>query len=142
MIILDTNVVAETMKPEPDPIVLGWFDLHDRSTLFITAITQMEILIGVALLPHGKRKRALEESAEGLFRVEFEDRILPFDSEAARRCAHLLASRRAAGRPISQSDAQIAAIAQANSASLATRNVRDFTHCGLEILNPWNAHRQ
>ena len=137
MIVLDTNVVSELMKPGPSAAVLAWMGGRDRLELHTTSVTQAEILDGVLLLPAGRRRRAVEGAADAMFQEDFAGRILPFDSHAARRYADLVAERRRRGRPISQFDAQIAAIARAADARLATRNVRDFEHCGIRVLNPW-----
>ena len=139
MIILDTNVLSEVMRPLPTAEVLRWLATHPASRLFTTAITQAEILYGLELLPRGKRRAALQSAVEAMFEEDFADRILPFDSDAARVFPQIAASRRAAGRPITQWDAQIAAIAGSRGAALATRNTGDFEHCGITVLNPWSA---
>ena len=107
--------------------------------MFITTITQSELLYGVALLPRGKRRSAIAEAVEAMFEEDFAERILPFDTAAARAFAPLAAERRQAGRPIAQLDAQIAAIARSRSAAVATRNVADFEGCGIAVHNPWHA---
>lgn len=117
MILLDTNVVSELMKAEPSPGVLAWIDAASAATLFASAITQAEILYGVALLPSGKRRDALAGAARAAFDSLFRGRILPFDSDAAEVFAALAAERRQVGRPIAQADAQIAAIARSCSAA-------------------------
>lgn len=137
MILLDTNVVSELMKEAPEPAVMAWIDAIPGATVFVSAVTQAEILYGVALVPDGKRRRGLAQAARTAFETYFRGRILPFDSEAAEAFAELAAGRRQAGRPISQADAQIAAIAQSRGAELATRNVADFEGCGVEVVNPW-----
>ena len=139
MIILDTNVVSEIMRDNPRREVLKWLDDHLASELFITAITEAEIRVGIAFLPDGRRKRDLAEAAERAFSLLFSERILAFDSEAARMYAVIAAARRAAGRPISHADCQIAAIARSHQAQVATRNVNDFSDCGVEVVNPWAA---
>jgi len=105
--------------------------------MFVTAITQAEILVGIEVMVAGKRKHRLTEVVEQIFVHDFQGRILPFDAEAARQFATISASRKAAGRPISQFDAMIAAIVRVHGATLATRNVRDFEHCGIRLINPW-----
>jgi len=105
--------------------------------LFTTAITEAELLYGIALLPDGRRRRSLEEVINRIFAEDLTDRVLPFDSTAAHQFADLAASRRRAGRPIAEADARIAAIARSRGAALATRNVGDFVGCGLELINPW-----
>ncbi|OAN52356.1 plasmid stabilization protein [Paramagnetospirillum marisnigri] len=139
MILLDTNVLSELMKAEPAPRVLSWIDGISAPTLFIPAITQAEILYGVSILPIGKRRDALANACRTAFEEIFMGRILPFDSSAAEAYADIAASHRQSGRPISQADAQIAAIARSRGAALATRNVADFEGCGIEVVNPWGA---
>ena len=137
MIVLDTNVVSELMRDRPQPAVLAWLDRQPVSTLFVTAITEAEIRMGIALLPSGRRRRGLTTAAERAFGVLFVGRILSFDSAAAHAYATIMADRRAAGRPISQADCQIAAIARAREVPVATRDVTDFTGCGIKVVNPW-----
>ena len=138
MIILDTNVVSEAMKPAPAAAVFRWLSSQPASKLFVTTVTQAEILYGLELLPKGRRRAALQSTAEAMFEVDFAGRILPFDSDAARILPDIAASRRASGRPIAQLDAQIAAIARSRGAELATRNTADFEHCGITLINPWH----
>ena len=139
MIILDTNVLSELMKPAPSPEVVEWIGTRAMATLYTTAITQAEILHGIMLLAAGRRRRALAEAAAAMFVQEFEGRVLAFDRDAAPAYAQIAADRRRLGRPISHFDAQIAAIARATGAALATRNLVDFTDCGVSLLNPWQA---
>lgn len=139
MIIADTNVISEVMKPISADQVLRWMAKQPPTSLFITTVTQAEILYGVELLPRGKRRAALKLAVEALFEEDFAGRILPFDSDAARVFPQIAASRRASGRPISQRDAQIAAITRSRGAALATRNTGHFRHCGIVLLNPWVA---
>ena len=120
MIVLDTNVVSEFMRDHPRPEVLAWLDQQLATTLFVTAVTEAEVRSGVALLPRGRRRRGLAAAAERAFGVLFAERILPFDSAPARAYAVIAAGRRAAGRPISQADCQIAAIARSRGARVAT----------------------
>lgn len=141
MIILDTNVLCEFMKPLPEPKVVLWLRNQPSASLFTTSITQAEIHYGICLLPEGKRRTALQDAAAEMFREDFAGRILAFGCQEARLYAELAAERRSLGKPISQSDAQIAAIARSSGARLATRNVVDFEECGLEILNPWSDPR-
>lgn len=138
MIILDTNVVSELMKAAPAERVLGWIAAQPASALYTTSITEAEILHGLALLPTGKRRNALESAAEAMLREDFAGRILPFGSDAAHAYARIAADRRRASRPISHFDAQIAAIARSAGAAIATRNVTDYDRCGVKILNPWD----
>jgi predicted nucleic acid-binding protein len=139
MIVLDTNVLSETMKPVPAREVLDWLAVQPAARLFVTSITQAEILYGLGIMPKGKRRAVLQTEAEGMFEEDFAGRILPFDADAARLFPHIAATRRASGRPIALADAQIAAIARSRGASLATRNTGDFESCGVTLLNPWRA---
>ena len=138
MIVLDTNVVSEIMKAEPDEFVARWVGEQAEAGLYITAVTQAEILYGIQRLGAGKRRAALEAAAEAAFAEDFAGRILAFGPEAARAYASLAAARARAGRPISQFDAQIAAITLVARATLATRNVRDYQGCGIKLADPWN----
>jgi len=137
MIVLDTNVVSELMKAAPEPAVLAWINALPMPSVFVSAVSQAEILYGVALVPAGKRQEGLLRAAHTAFETYFRGRVLPFDSEAAEAYADIAAGRRQTGRPITQADAQIAAIARSRGAELATRNVPDFDGCGVEIVNPW-----
>ena len=137
MIILDTNVLSESLKPEPSLVVLRWLAAQERMSVFITAITQAEILYGVEQIKPGKRWKQLLEVVEDIFTHEFGGRILPFDEDAARMFPGIVSVRKATGRPISQFDAMIASIARSHGATLATRNTRDFQRCGIEIVDPW-----
>jgi toxin FitB len=138
MIILDTNVLAELMRPKPAPHVVAWIAKQPAVELFTTSITEAEVFYGIELLSKGKRREALLGVAEAMFAEDFAGRIFGFESDAARAFSGISAHRRALGRPISHADAQIAAIAQVRSAKLATRNLGDFQDCGLEVINPWN----
>jgi toxin FitB len=140
MKILDTNVVSELIRPNRDENVVAWVDAQPIAELFVTAITEAELRSGVATMPSGKRKKALEADVHGILQKEFTGRILPFDSKAAIEYAAIVSARRAMGKPVSQFDAQIAAIARANGAvAIVTRNVEDFAGVGVEIVNPWAA---
>ena len=140
MILLDTNVLSEIMRPEPAAAVLAWMDAQGSDALWVSAVTQAEIGLGIALLPEGRRRQALADAAARMFEEDFSGRCLAFDQEAAVRYTHLVLERRLAGRPISFQDAMIAAIALANDMVLATRNIKDFSGIsGLEVLNPWLA---
>ncbi len=138
MIILDTNVLSELMRPSPSPTVTAWVGRQSVGELFTTAITEAEIFYGIELLATGRRRAALLAAAEEMFTEDFAGRILGFDSENARIFSRIAAHRRALGRPISHADAQIAAIAQLRRARLATRNVADFADCDVELVDPWN----
>jgi toxin FitB len=137
VILLDTNVLSEMMRPEPDARVLDWVGEQPAVAMFTTSITQAEIFHGILLLPAGKRRRAFEEAARAMFEEDFAGRVLAFGSDSALPYANIASDRRRAGRPISHFDAQIAAIAVANRAAVATRNVTDFAGCGIEVVNPW-----
>jgi predicted nucleic acid-binding protein len=139
MIILDTNVVSEIMRLEPAERVARWLTSRPATSLCTTTITQAEILLGVHLLPRGKRRDELEQEAQEALEQGFAGRLLPFDSEAARAYARIASARRRSGRPISQADAQIAAIARSTGYGLATRNVADFEGCGIELFDPWRS---
>jgi len=138
VILLDTNVLSELMRPAPNAAVEHWLTAQPDTSMFISAITEAELRYGAALLPSGKRRSALTTEIEGMLEEDFGGRILPFDRLAAQAFADIAANRRGAGRPISQADAQIAAIARSRGASLATRNVPDFDGCGIEVINPWS----
>jgi len=137
MIVLDTNVLSELMRPAPAPVVIRWIAGHATTSLFTTTITQAEILYGLELLPEGRRRHSLATAIEAIFREDLRDRILPFDSAAARVYGPIVAARRRSGRPISQMDAQIAAVARSREATVATRNVLDFEGCGVEVIDPF-----
>ena len=139
MILLDTNIVSELMRAAPSPAVMSWLGAQPASSLFISAVTEAELRYGVMLLPEGRRRADLMTALEAMLAEDFAAPILPFDSAAAAAFAFITSSRRQAGKPISQFDAQIAAIAQSRGAELATRNVADFAECGVEIINPWTA---
>ena len=139
MIILDTNVVSELMKSALATAVTDWLGRQSRQDLSTTSITKAEILYGVARLPEGRRKTALSAEVQRLFGDDFPAPLLAFDDLAAVHYASILDARRRAGRPIATLDAQIAAIALAAGAVLATRNVRDFDGCGLMLVDPWAA---
>lgn len=139
MFVLDTNVVSELMKPHGAPSVELWVASRARGSLYVTTLTQAEILYGIAILPKGARQQRLQALAQAMFQEDFADKILSFDQDAARLYAVIAAHRRAKGIPISQFDAQIAAICRAHQAVIVTRNVDDFAHCDLNIVNPWES---
>ena len=139
MILLDTNILSELMRPAPEAAVEQWLAAQPDASVFISAITEAELRYGAALLPSVKRRLALTAEIEGMLEADFGGRILPFDSSAAEAFAIVASERRQAGKPISQADAQIAAVARSRGASLATRNVEDFEGCGIEVINPWTA---
>lgn len=137
MIILDTNVVSELMRPEPAPQVANWVRDRDRRELRTTAITLAEVRYGIARLPEGRRKQALLTAADEVFSA-FGDQILPLDTAAAEYYAVIASSRERAGRPVGGFDALIAAVCRSQGAALATRNVTDFDGTGVEIVDPWH----
>ncbi|WP_372721992.1 type II toxin-antitoxin system VapC family toxin [Immundisolibacter sp.] len=137
MIVLDTNVLSELLRIAADPAVLRWVAAQAPGHLYTTALTRAEMLYGARLLPPGKRQQQLQASVVAMFDEDFANRVLPFDTVAADAYARIAADRRQAGRPMSQFDAQIAAIVLANRGELATRNVDDFEGCGVSVVNPW-----
>lgn len=137
MIVLDTNVLSELIRPEPHEGVTEWLDSLDAAVVATTAITAAELLYGVARLAAGKRKEQLSEAIRGLIDDDLEGRVKPFDAAAAARYAALVSDRDKAGRPISMADAQIAAICLELGATLATRNTSDFKDTGIDLLDPW-----
>lgn len=137
MIILDTNVLSEPMNPRPSETVQEWLASLPPETVYITALTQAEILTGIACMAEGRRRRDLLRRAEAMFREDFGGRILPFDSTAAPHLAWWVALRQTQGRRVREFDAQIAAIARVHVATLATRNIKDFEGCGVELIDPW-----
>jgi predicted nucleic acid-binding protein len=139
MIVLDTNVLSEVMSSSPDAAVRRWLAQQSSQPLFTTSISMAEILQGIELLPQGKRRAGLLTAAQTMFISLFPGRVLPFHEDAARAFAPIATNRRTRGRPISLVDAQIAAIARAFGATLATRDTADFEECGVALINPWLA---
>ncbi len=139
MIVLDTNVLSEVLRRAPESSVMDWLAIQPRVSLFTTAVTRGEILFGIRLLPDGKRRRGLWEAAKAIFDEDFAGRVLSFDNDAADMYAEVSASRRSAGKPLSQFDAMIVAMTRSRGAGLATRNVKDFEDCGVKLVNPWVA---
>ena len=137
MLVIDTNVVSEIIGSRPLPAILAWFARQSSDEVFICAVTEAELRYGVALLSEGRRRSVLAADVDRMLTTVFAGRILPFDSPAAIEFADVAARRQLSGRPISVSDAQIAAIARSRGASVATRNVRDFEGCGIEVIDPW-----
>jgi len=136
MTILDTNVISEMMRPIPERLVLRWFANLSTEDTYLTAITMAEILLGIELLPAGKRRDVLRAGAERTLAV-FADHVLAFDDKAARAFSSISSFRRRQGRPMSEFDAQIAAIARTHGATVATRNTDDLEGCGVKLVNPW-----
>ncbi len=138
MIVLDTNVLSETLRPAPDSRVLAWLSGRPRSTLFTTTVTRGEVFYGIRLLPAGARRQGLWDATQAIFNEEFAGQVLNFDDDAADAYAEIAASRKNAGRPISQFDAMIAAMARSRGARLATRNTKDFVDCRVDVIDPWH----
>jgi len=140
MIILDTNVISEAMKPKPNPVVVKWLNDKPAETLFLSSVTLAELLFGIGMLPEGKRKNALTEVLEGLLAL-FGERILPFDTDAARCYADIAVKSRAAGRGFPVPDGYIAAIAASRDYIVATRDTSPFEMTGLVAVNPFQEVR-
>jgi predicted nucleic acid-binding protein len=136
MIIVDTDVVSELMKPSPSALVVEWVRARTGSELFTTAITLAEIFYAIARLPGGRRKELLSSTASEVF-AAFEDQVLEFDSSAATHYVEVVGGRDQIGLPIDGFDAQIASICRANGAALATRNLKDFRHTDVNLIDPW-----
>jgi predicted nucleic acid-binding protein len=137
MFLIDTNVISELMRATPAPSVLSWFSTQDPSTLYLSAVTEAELRTGIAILPAGQRREGLKAALDATIAEDFDGRILPFDTDAAKTYAEIAANRRSAGRPIADADCQIAAIARATGMLVVTRNTRDFEGCGIDVINPW-----
>ena len=138
MIVLDTNVVSEAMKPEPHPAVLAWLNDQAAETLYLSSVTLAELLFGVAALPTGKRKDMLAQTLDGLIGL-FRDRVLPFDVDAARHYAELAVTARTGGRGFPTPDGYIAAIAASRGFVVASRDTAPFEAGGVSVINPWEA---
>jgi toxin FitB len=139
LIILDTNVLSALMRTAPDPPVVAWLDRQPAESIWITSITVFEARLGLALLPAGRRRRALETAFTRLLEEDLENRVLDFDLGAASSAAVLAAERQRAGRPADMRDTQIAGIAVSRHATLATRNVRHFSDLKVPVIDPWTA---
>jgi predicted nucleic acid-binding protein len=140
MILLDINVASEAMKPEPDETVRAWLDEQAAETLYLSSVTVAELMFGIGALPDGKRKDKLTDAVEGVMEL-FADRILPFDTDAARHYAELAVKARAAGKGFPTPDGYIAAIAASRGFVVATRDTSAFDAAGLEVIDPWNAEQ-
>lgn len=138
MIVLDTNVVSEAMKPEPDPAVRDWLDEQVAETLYISSVTVAELLFGIGALPGGWRKQKLATTLDGMLPL-FEGRILAFDTDAARRYADLAVAARKAGKGFPTPDGYIAATAAAHDFAVATRDASAFNAAGVPVIDPWTA---
>src|ERR1700730_1092344 len=139
MIILDTNVLSALMRTLPEAPVVAWLDRQPAKSIWIPSITLFEARFGLALLPSGRRRQTLEAAFARLLKEDLENRVLDFDSAAATEAASIAAERQKAGRPVDMRDTQIAGIALARRATLATRNVRHFADLKVPIVNPWVA---
>ena len=139
MILLETNVVSALMQDTPDAAVTAWLDRQPTESLWTTSITVFEIRFGLELLATGRRRRSLEEAFEKVLEDDFEGRIVSFDEPAAQEAGRIAAERRGLGRPVEIRDVQIAGIAVARRAAIATHNVRHFDGLGAEIIDPWSA---
>jgi predicted nucleic acid-binding protein len=139
MIILDTNVLSALMRTKPEAAVVAWLDRQPAESVWITSITVFETRFGLALLPKGRRRQVLETAFVQLLEEDLQNRVLEFDSAAAVEAATLAAVRQRAGRPVDMRDTQIAGIALAHRAQIATRNVRHFTDLTVAVIDPWNA---
>ena len=138
-VLLDTNVVSELIRKAPDPAVEAWAAGHGLEELFFSAVGEAELRYGAAILPAGRRRETLVSDIERMLSDAFDDRVLPFDSGAARAYADIAAMRRSAGRIVPPADCQIAAIARSRGMAVATRNVRDFEDIEVEVVDPWTA---
>lgn len=137
MILLDTNVISEPLKPEGDPAVLDWLDQQDIETLYLTAISVAELRFGIAALPLGKRKHHLEDDFEQRILSHFDGRVLPFDLSSTAAYARIRAKARVEGKAIGGADGFIAAIALQHGLTVATRDVSPFKAAGVPVINPW-----
>ena len=138
MLVLDTNMLSEMMRPEPERKIADWIVRQPSDELFTAAVCQAEILSGLAIMPSGRRRADLEEAARSMFADDFAGRVLPFDTEAADAYAEIFAGRRKAGQPSGTIDLMLAAIARVRGASVVARNVADFEGVGVAIVNPWD----
>lgn len=137
MILLDTNVLSALMRTEPDQTVVGWLDAQPAESIWITSITVFEVRTGLSLLEQGRRKESLEQAFEQLLLEDLNGRVQPFERSSALVAGVLAAARRRAGRPVEIRDVQIAGIALARRATLATQNTRHFEGLGVTLVNPW-----
>jgi predicted nucleic acid-binding protein len=140
MFVLDTNILSAMMSPQPVPAVRAWMNRHDKDLFFTTAISQAEILSGLAIMPEGRRRHELQALATVIFAEDFDGRVLQFDTTAAAAYADLFAARRSAGKPTAPMDLMIASIVRSHGASVVTRDTSGFDNCGITIINPWSDH--
>jgi predicted nucleic acid-binding protein len=139
VIVLDTNVVSEFMKTSPAVRVAKWLASHAHARIFTTSVTQAEIFFGLEIMPQGRKRDALYRAAAAMFKDKFAGHVLAFDGDASHIFAAIAAARKRTGQPIGQFDCQIAAIARLHGAAIATRDLRDFADCGVELIDPWSA---
>ena len=137
MVIIDTNVVSEMMRPEPNPQVVDWLSRQRAPSVHTSAVTVAEVSLGLMRLPEGKRRKDLEARFRRIIETGFGGRVLAFDEAAAVEYGRIMSARYAEGRPLSVLDGEIAAIAKAKGAAIATRNTRDFESCGLDLVDPF-----
>ncbi len=141
MIIIDTNVLSALMRTVPETPVVAWLDRQPAESIWITSITLFEAHLGLALLPSGRRRKMLETAFARVLNDDLQNRVLDFDSAAATEAASLAAARRKKGQPVDMRDTQIAGIALARRATIATRNVRHFADLKISLVDPWAAHK-
>ena len=139
MVILDTNIVSEFMTSSPASNVLNWLNAQSTTSLYLTTITIAEIEFGLHAMPDGKRQKLLAERFQQFVATAFDQRILSFDLDAARIYGAVLGHRKETGRPMTSLDGQIASIARARNFAVATRNIKDFEECQIELINPFSA---
>lgn len=139
MIVLDTNVVSEAMRPQPSPVVVAWLNAQAAETLYLSSVTLAELLFGIGALPAGVKKDRLAQALDRLLAL-FPGRVLPFDQDAARRYADMAVIARALGRPLPVADGYLAATAAARGFAVATRNIQHFGDTGVELIDPWQDH--
>jgi predicted nucleic acid-binding protein len=137
MFLLDTNVLSAMMKEAPEPRLAAWVAGQRASSLFTATVCQAEIFAGLAVMPHGRRRRGLEVAALAMFEKDFAGRVWPFDAAAALEYGAIFVLRREAGRPIATMDLMIAAIARARGAAVVTRDAGGFAGCGVGVVDPW-----
>ena len=137
MFVLDTNVLSAIMGSQPAPEVAAWIEGQSDASLYTASVCQAEILAGLAVMPEGRRRLALETAARAIFTEDFDGRVLPFNTAAAAAYADIFAARKRAGRPTAPLDLMIAAIARTKGASVVTRDTRGFEECGVSLINPW-----
>jgi predicted nucleic acid-binding protein len=138
VIVLDTNLIAEAMRPDPNPAVVSWLNGQSAETLYLSSVTLAELLFGIGAIPTGARRDRLAQALDRLLAL-FPGRVLPFDQDAARRYADMAVTARAAGHPLPVSDGYIAATAASRGFAVATRNTRDFQTIGVDLIDPWHA---